>query len=332
MSQAAPMAMSPTLIRDTIERTIATNSAIREVTAAVIGVPPVKSHLQTEVLVAPQQRAVRRRVATVIAIISISLLLPSRTGSKSTLNRKRFSENIMRKIFLATVATCCVAAVANAAPFKSKTVPIDDSDLGATTPDQVITASLVLKVHNPAALEALLVATQDPNNFLYHRFLSVPEFVAFFAPSRFEIANIEGFLNQFGIEVTDIYENHLLIRARGTVAAFDKAFATEMHDFWRDGRRFHRPRHAPSIPLALRDIVIVVEGLNSEAGKFHPMNTNVRKQNLQAQPRAGITLPPAGATATGVPGDFTVGDVANLYNINTLYAANITGAGRTLGI
>jgi subtilase family serine protease len=43
-------------------------------------------------------------------------------------------------------------------------------------------------------------------------------------------------------------------------------------------------------------------------------------------------LPTGGVIATGVPGDFTVGDVANLYNINPLYQAHIDGTGHTLGI
>src|SRR5258706_9278454 len=122
----------------------------------------------------------------------------------------------MRKTVLATLAiltACCIVSYAGAATLKPKNVPIDNTDLGPTTPDQVITASLVLKVHNPAALEALLVATQDPDNFLYHRFLTLQEFVAFFAPTKGEIGSIERYLNRFGIDVTDVYDNQLLLRA-----------------------------------------------------------------------------------------------------------------------
>jgi hypothetical protein len=43
-------------------------------------------------------------------------------------------------------------------------------------------------------------------------------------------------------------------------------------------------------------------------------------------------LPAAGVTATGAPGFYTVGDVANLYNINPLYDAGIDGTGHTIGI
>jgi kumamolisin len=44
------------------------------------------------------------------------------------------------------------------------------------------------------------------------------------------------------------------------------------------------------------------------------------------------TLPKNGATATGVPGSYTVGDLAEMYNINPLYQAGFNGRGQTIGI
>src|SRR5215831_4442564 len=248
-------------------------------------------------------------------------------------NTQRIREIAMRKILVAAFAACLAVSFAYAAPLKPKGVPIDDGDLGPTTPDQVITASLVLKVHNMPALERLLAAQQDPDNFLYHRFVSVPEFTAFFAPTQLEIGLIKQYVNQFGIEVTEVYEDRLLMRLKGTVAAFDQAFASDVHDFARNGKRFHRPTHLPLIPFFLRDLVILVEGLSDEGSMFRPMNTNKAKLGAQLDSAASaVKLPTNGAIATGIPGDFTVGDVANLYNINPLYAANINGAGRTVGI
>ena len=52
-----------------------------------------------------------------------------------------------------------------------------DTDLGPTAATKTVTASLVLKVRNPDALEAYVAATQDPYSWQYHRFLSVNEFV-----------------------------------------------------------------------------------------------------------------------------------------------------------
>src|SRR5215471_18477954 len=246
--------------------------------------------------------------------------------------RIQLEEIPMRKIVLAAFAACLAVSFAFAAPLKPKGVPIDNGDLGPTSPDQVITASLVLKVHNMPALERLLAAQQDPSNFLYHNFISVPEFRAFFAPSPVEIALIQQYVTQFGIQVTEVYEDRLLLRLKGTVAAFDQAFASDMHDFVRNGKHFHRPTHLPLIPFFLRDLVILVEGLSDEGSMYRPMIANRAKFGEPQNTGSAVKLPPQGAIATGIPGDFTVGDVANLYNINPLYAANINGAGRTVGI
>ena len=37
-------------------------------------------------------------------------------------------------------------------------------------------------------------------------------------------------------------------------------------------------------------------------------------------------------TASGIPGDYTVGDVANFYNINPLYQRGVVGKGSTVAI
>src|SRR2546430_11630660 len=45
-----------------------------------------------------------------------------------------------------------------------------------------------------------------------------------------------------------------------------------------------------------------------------------------------VVFPANNSTSTGIPGDFTVGDVADMYGVNPLYATNINGKGRTVGI
>jgi subtilase family serine protease len=49
-----------------------------------------------------------------------------------------------------------------------------------------------------------------------------------------------------------------------------------------------------------------------------------------AQPAAAS--PRSGSTASGIPGQFTVGDFANQYNVTPLYDAGLDGRGRTVGI
>jgi kumamolisin len=130
----------------------------------------------------------------------------------------------------------------------------------------------------------------------------------------------------FDIQVTDVYADHLLIKATGTVDAFNKAFSLNVHDFTNDGRRFHRPLRAAIIPFILRDLLVAVVGPSNEA-RFNPMNMRVSDRIAEPfRPQA------PGAIATGIPGKYTVADVANFYDINPLYKAHIDGRGQTIGI
>jgi subtilase family serine protease len=205
-------------------------------------------------------------------------------------------------------------------------------DMGPTAASTTVTASLILKVRFPDLLEAYVASTQDVNSPFFHRFLSVQAFDLIFSPSQRDIATITHYLAGFGITVTDVYADRLLIKATGAADAFDKAFAVDLHDFMKNGRRFHRPRHAPRIPLLLRDLLVAVAGPSDEA-QFRPHRMNAHAAAAKSPIALPATvLPRSGAIATGQPGSFTVGDLANMYNINPLYAANIDGTGRTIGI
>jgi subtilase family serine protease len=203
-------------------------------------------------------------------------------------------------------------------------------DLGPTAAAETVSASLILKVRHPDQLEDFVTSTQDPRSPRYHQFLSLHEFVDFFAPDSNDIATITRYLQGFGITVDDVYPNHLLLRVTGTTDAFDRAFDLDVHDFARGPHHFHRPRHTPRIPVLLRDLLVTIVGPSNEA-HFRPMHRRAAAASLPIRRPSGA-LPPAGAIATGVPGDYTVGDVANLYNLNPIYAAHIDGRGQTVGI
>lgn len=228
-------------------------------------------------------------------------------------------------------SSSAVALAALSAPLVATAAPMlpEATDLGPTPAADAITVSLVLKVKHPEALETFVALSQEPGLPSYHRFLSVREFTDLFAPSEGDIRTITRYLNGFGITVNEVYADRLVIKATGTADAFNQAFSVDMHDVRRDGKRFHRHHHSPVIPVLLRDLLVSVEGLTNEP-RFRHMHHSVAAST--PLPASTPALPKSGSTATGVPGNFTVGDVANLYNINPLYQAHIDGTGRTVGI
>ena len=232
-----------------------------------------------------------------------------------------------------TLTSACVALAALGAPAAATAAPFSRNaqaqDLGATPAAQTVTASLVLKVRNPDALEAFVAQTQEPGPG-FHKFLSVREFTNRFAPSASDISSITRFLNSFGITVTEVYADKLVIKATGSADAFNQAFAVDMHDFSGHGRRFRRPRHAPRVPVLFRDLLVAITGFSDEV-QFRSMHKSAKTLAPALAPKQPV-LPKNGAIATGEPGSFTVGDVANMYNINPLYDAAIDGTGTTVGI
>jgi subtilase family serine protease len=207
-------------------------------------------------------------------------------------------------------------------------------DLGATPADAVQTVSLVLKIRNPDQLERYIAATVDPDNPLFRRFLTVEQFRAFFAPREIEILRIRQALHAAGITVDEVFKDHLVIRATGTADQFNRFFSTDLHDYQNraNGKRFRKPARAPSIPTSISDLVLVVTGLSSQP-HAHPM----LRRNPEASPGAALGDPTRvsllkGATPTGLPGEFTVGDVVSLYNVAPLYRRQVTGRSRTIGI
>jgi kumamolisin len=203
-------------------------------------------------------------------------------------------------------------------------------DMGPTAAAQTISVSLVLSVRHPDLLETFVGWTEDPNSPFFHRFLSLHEFRSVFSPRERDIDVITKYLNQFGIKVTDVYADRLVIKASGTADAFNQAFSVDMHDFVKGRKHFHRPRHRARIPVLLSDLLVAVAGLSNEP-HYHPMNRRAAAARTPIHTPATV-LPKDGAIATGVPGSYTVGDTANLYNINPLYKAHIDGRGLTVGI
>ena len=204
----------------------------------------------------------------------------------------------------------------------------------AVAADKPQTISLVLKVRNQAALEAYIAQTVDPQSSSFHQFMTTETFAATFGPSDSELRTVMDFLKSQGIKVEEIHANHMVIRATGTTAQFSALFNTQiLQDTDEKGRAYQKTSQRPQIPSGLSNHVLAVMGLDTKAA-FHPhlVYSDRAKDALTGEKGLAVVLPAAGAVATGVPGNYTVGDVANHYNINPLYKRHITGRGSTIGI
>lgn len=200
-------------------------------------------------------------------------------------------------------------------------------DLGPAAGSEVKNVSLALKLHNRTQLETFVNNTITAGSPQFRQFLSVDQFTARYAPSAAEVQTVIKNLQAAGIQVTDTAANRLVLKASGTVAAFNRYFSVTIHDFAAAGGKYHAPVTLPQIPAAIAGSVVAVAGLSSE-----PIYHSQHKSAAFVSGEVPAVVLPSSGTATGVPGSFTVGDVANLYQVNPLYKLGISGKGRTVGI
>ncbi|TBR37097.1 MULTISPECIES: S53 family peptidase [Dyella] len=214
------------------------------------------------------------------------------------------------------------------------------TDLGTADNAKTVNVLLVLKLRNQPDLEDYIQQTITPGSRNYHQFLTTAQFASKYGATDAQIAQVQSFLKQQGLTGT-VLDNKMAIRASGTLAQFSTAFKTPIHTFVSPdtGRRYHKPTQDLVLPVNISGSVLGATGLNTERKYIsHRMQSPKAAQpqpqmNAMARAATAPAAKPSGnPTATGVPGEYTVGDVANLYNINPLYNRGVTGKGSTLAI
>lgn len=249
------------------------------------------------------------------------------------------SVNIHRKSLAAALAVVLATAAGSATGAGLQAA----TDQGLAPTDQNVTVSLVLRMRNERDLETYVQQTATPGSAHFQKFLTTAEFANRYGATDKQIAQVEKYLGNHGLK-GDVLDNHMVISVSGTLGQFSKLFNTPIHNYvsQKNGRRFHRPAQRLVMPVGLGDSVLVASGLSNER-QFVPHHTSRVSTNLQIhQPSANLGTQSltvsgqpgthANPTATGIPGQYTVGDVADMYNINPLYARGITGKGSTVAI
>jgi kumamolisin len=212
-------------------------------------------------------------------------------------------------------------------------------DNGAAPANQTIHVTLFLKLRHQAALENLIKQTVTPGNPNYQKFLTTNQFAAQYGASDDAVARVQSVLKQQGI-TSEVLPSHLAIRTTGTLGQYNQLFQTSIHNYVsrENGNSFHKPASSPQIPSAIADVVDVASGLSNErtyrphhisSPAFASFNAQHPKVNALGSTSSGSNGNP---TASGVPGEYTVGDVANFYNINPLYQRGVVGKGSTVAI
>ncbi len=183
-----------------------------------------------------------------------------------------------------------------------------------------ITLTFQRSATQEAALQSLIVAQQNPQSPLYHKWLNPDQFAARFGMSDADLQKTEGWLEQQGFSVDRVARSKNAIYFSGNVRQVEQAFSTEMHYFKVNGEQHFAPSTQLSVPSALASSVLGITNLDS----FRPKSHMVAKKNVR--PRGSFT----GAGNSSVL--FGPADIATAYDITPLYNASVTGSGQSITV
>jgi subtilase family serine protease len=236
--------------------------------------------------------------------------------------------------------------------------------LGAAAESQRIEVSLWLKPHNRAAMDALAQQLYDRSSPNYRHWLKPADIAARYAPTAAEAQVVEQFLQARQLTVSRVGPNNFYVRASGTIAQVEQAFAVKINNYTIDGRTLRANSADPYVEGPAAALIQAVSGLDN--AEFQSPGMQRPSIVSQGQVTATQRLSPAAEAATVAgfqsqcfPGTVTLhrttsggypkatytgnqysatgggcayapADIRAAYNLDALYAEGYTGWGQTI--
>jgi kumamolisin len=233
------------------------------------------------------------------------------------------------KLWLAGALALGLMGAAAAAPYPRGLVKgVDVGPAADYAENGQVTVTVALELSNRAAMEQLIEAVSTPGNPQFRQFLTPEQFRAQFGPSSAAVDAVTKNFRAQGLAVTRTATAQLHVT--GTAAQIEAAFGVQLHSFavaatdTTPGYRYRAPLGEPRLPDTIAPLVRAVLGLDTRPA-FAP-HVRAAAQSL---------TPVRGASSTNTPdppGQWTVTDYVDYYDVNPLYARGYTGNGRTLAI
>ncbi|MDQ0931450.1 S53 family peptidase [Streptomyces turgidiscabies] len=135
------------------------------------------------------------------------------------------------------------------------------ADKGATSDSSKVSARVYLAGRNAAGLTAYAKAVSDPRSASYGKYLTAAQVQRRFGASPAQVAAVKAWLTSAGLEVTGVTAHYVTVT--GDVAAAEKAFSTQLHNYAKGTRTYRAPAKAASAPESLNGAVLTVTGLDT---------------------------------------------------------------------
>ncbi|GHJ98499.1 S53 family peptidase [Streptomyces sp. NPDC003753] len=139
------------------------------------------------------------------------------------------------------------------------------ADKGATSDSAQVSARVYLAGRDARGLAAYAKAVSDPHSPLYGKYLSAKQTQARFGATKEQVAAVKSWLKASGLTVTAVTQHYVAVT--GDVAAAEKAFGTQLHNYAKGGKTYRAPSKAATAPESLKGAVLTVTGLDNAPHK-----------------------------------------------------------------
>jgi subtilase family serine protease len=191
--------------------------------------------------------------------------------------------------------------------------------LGREASSEPVQMSVGLTLRNQGQLNDLIKKLYDPNDPLFHQFLSVEAFKSQFAPTDDDVNQVTAYLISKGLRIKKVHANHLLIEVEGASGVVESAFQIELHEYITDkGRIAYAPTSNPLIADEMASKMNTIVGLST----FAHWNSHARKNPNQ------ISMASENPQ-TSVGSYMTPAKIKSAYNLASLTQ---TGAGESIAL
>jgi kumamolisin len=198
----------------------------------------------------------------------------------------------------------------------ARRLPKGSKILGAADREQQIEVSVRVRGKHAAGLDddALMTLGAEPPS--RRQYVSREEFAAEAGADAADIAKIDDFAHQHGLNVKSVHLASRTVKLTGTVGAFNAAFGVKLDKVRHRGATYRMRKGSVLIPADLKGIIVGVHGLD---------NRPVARPHFRLMPKARRR---GAAPRRAADGSFAVTDIAKLYNFPT----GETGAGQCIAI
>ncbi|MFI1163028.1 protease pro-enzyme activation domain-containing protein [Streptomyces sp. NPDC020801] len=139
------------------------------------------------------------------------------------------------------------------------------ADKGATSDSAPVNARVYLAGRDAAGLAAYAKAVSDPSSAAYGKYLSAKQTQSRFGATKAQVAAVKSWLKSAGLKVTSVTAHYIAVT--GDVAAAEKAFGTQLHNFAKGSKTYRAPARSASVPEGLKGAVLTVTGLDNAPHK-----------------------------------------------------------------